>query len=321
MAMVKGVSVESLQDVRQAWLAGHITREDFWRAMQERHLRLREYQALIQSTDVARIQITADELQVVTAGGVKLVWYPEDLRTAPDVLVNTGAYEPEESAALLRAAAGAHVIFDVGANIGFYSLSWAAGLAPGGTIHAFEPVPVTFDRLRRNVELNDLGDKVLALNFALGSEKSTVTIYLPAFSGSSASSLKDLHPEEESVQVEAAVETLDEYFSASGLDRLDFMKIDVEGAELLVLRGGRKTLMQHKPLLFMELLRKWAKPFGYHPNDVIALLGEDGYRCYSHKAGKLTRFIEMTDESIETNFFFAHPERHREWMAAMGVAE
>jgi FkbM family methyltransferase len=314
------MSVESLQDVRQAWLDDRITREDFWRAMQERHLRLREYQALIRSTDVSRIEITGDELLVVTAGGTRLVWYPEDLRTAPDVLVNTGAYEPVESAALLKAAAGAHVIFDVGANIGFYSLSWAAGLAPGGTIHAFEPVPATFDRLCRNVELNALGDKVRTSNFALGSEKSTVTIFLPAFSGSSASSLKNLHPEEESVQVEAAVERLDEYFLACGLDRLDFMKIDVEGAELLVLQGGRETLARHKPLLFMELLRKWARPFGYHPNDVIALLGEEGYRCYSHQDGKLARFTEMTDESVETNFFFAHPERHREWMAATGLA-
>ncbi|MGE3690010.1 MAG: FkbM family methyltransferase [Novosphingobium sp.] len=312
--------MNSLQQIKQAWLGGDITREDFWRAMQDRHLRLREYQALIRETEVAQIEITGDELQVVHASGVRLVWYPEDLRTAPDVLVNSGAYEPEESAALLKAAAGAKVIFDVGANIGFYSLSWANGLAPGGTVHSFEPVPVTYDRLSRNIEINHRGDTVLANNFALGSEKSTVTIFLPAFSGSSASSLKNLHPEEESVEVEAQVETLDAYFAARGLDRLDFMKIDVEGAELLVLQGGRETLARHKPLLFMELLRKWAKPFGYHPNDVIALLGELGYKCYSHQYGKLARFTEMTDESVETNFFFAHPDHHGAWMTAMGLA-
>jgi FkbM family methyltransferase len=311
--------VESLQDVKQAWLGGRITREEFWRSMQERHLQLREYQSLIRSTDVSAIEITAEELRVVTGGGIRMVWYPEDLRTAPDVLVNTGTYEPVESEALLRAAAGARVIFDVGANIGFYSLHWAAALAPGGSVHAFEPVPVTFERLQRNIELNGVGDTVLASNFALGSEKTTVTIYLPTFSGSSASSLKNLHPDEESIQVEARVETLDDYFASRGLDRLDFMKIDVEGAELLVLQGGVQTLSRHKPLLFMELLRKWAKPFGYHPNDVIALLGQQGYRCYSHQDGTLARFSEMTDESVETNFFFAHPQIHATWLGAMGL--
>jgi hypothetical protein len=99
------------------------------------------------------------------------------------------------------------------------------------------------------------------------------------------------------------------------------MKIDVEGAELLVLQGGRETLARHKPLMFMELLRKWAKPFGYHPNDVIALLSREGYRCYSHQDGKLARFTEMTDESCETNFFFAHPERHQQWMAAASIVD
>ena len=311
--------MESLQDVKQAWLGGRITREEFWRSMQERHLQLREYQSLIRSTDVSAIEITAEELRVVTDGGIRMVWYPEDLRTAPDVLVNTGTYEPVESEALLRAAAGARVIFDVGANIGFYSLHWAAALAPGGSVHAFEPVPVTFERLQRNIELNGVGDTVLASNFALGSEKTTVTIYLPTFSGSSASSLKNLHPDEESIQVEARVETLDDYFASRGLDRLDFMKIDVEGAELLVLQGGVQTLSRHKPLLFMELLRKWAKPFGYHPNDVIALLGQQGYRCYSHQDGTLARFSEMTDESVETNFFFAHPQIHATWLGAMGL--
>jgi FkbM family methyltransferase len=313
--------VPTLHDVKQDWLSGSITREDFWLTMQERHLRLREYQALISPGNVAQINITGEELQVVTNDGVKLVWYPEDLRTAPDVLVNTGTYEPEESAALKMAAAEARVIFDVGANIGFYSLNWATALKPGCTIHAFEPVPLTYDRLCRNVELNAFGDKIITSNLALGTAKSVMAMYLPSFSGSSASSLQDLHPEEHSTRVEVSVDTLDDYFLASGHDRLDFMKIDVEGAELLVLQGGLQTLANHKPLMFMELLRKWAKPFGYHPNDVIALLSRQGYRCYSHQNGKLVRFTEMTDESCETNFFFAHPERHQQWMAAAAVVD
>jgi hypothetical protein len=131
--------------------------------------------------------------------------------------------------------------------------------------------------------------------------------------------MRDLHPDEDSVKVEAQVGTLDDYFADAGLDTLDLVKVDVEGAELLVLKGGMKTIGEHRPILFLELLRKWSKPFGYHPNDVIALLGGLGYGCYTHDEGRLVRFASMTDESVQTNFFFANPERHTGWLAANGI--
>lgn len=49
----------------------------------------------------------------------------------------------------------------------------------------------------------------------------------------------------------------------------DFIKCDVEGAELLVLKGGEETLKSKKPVIFIELIRKWAQKFNYHPNEVI----------------------------------------------------
>src|SRR5579862_3957082 len=100
------------------------TQESFWRAMQERHYQLREYQDQIAGTDVEVIEICGDELRVKTTKGIWMVWKPEDPGTAPNVLVNYGTYEPIESAYLLDAGAGAHVIFDIGANVGFYSLNW-----------------------------------------------------------------------------------------------------------------------------------------------------------------------------------------------------
>lgn len=311
--------MDSIKAIKLAAEGGEISREDFWLLMQEWHLALRAYQELIGGGDVSAIEIVPEELRVVTAAGIKLVWHPEDLRTAPNILINTGTYEPVESAALMRAATGASVICDIGANIGHYALNWAKVVAPGGTIHAFEPVPSTYERLVRNVALNDAGDIVRVNKQGLGDERTIVTFHLPAFSGSGAASIKDLHPEEESVQVEAQVDTLDAYFDANGLDRCDLAKIDVEGAELLVVRGGMRTIVAHKPLLFIELLRKWSKPFGYHPNDVIALLGQIGYQCYCHEGLELRRFVEMTDETVQTNFFFAHPDRHREWLAGNGA--
>lgn len=311
--------MKPIRDIRAALQAKAISREDFWRAMQEWHLALRQYQELAAAPELRQIEIDADELRVVTDRGVRMAWHPEDLRTAPNVLVNTGEYEPVESAALLRGAVGAQVIFDIGANVGFYALNWAQELAPGGSIHVFEPVPTTYERLVRNIALNGLEDHIRANNMGVGDEIAKLTIYLPEFSGSGAASIKDLHPDETSIQVEADVTTLDIYFANAGLDRLDMMKVDVEGAELMVLKGGMNTLGAHKPLLFLELLRKWSKPFGYHPNDVLNLLAGLGYRCYTHESDRLVRFDRMSDETVQTNFFFADPEKHGAWLAANGV--
>jgi FkbM family methyltransferase len=249
-----------------------------------------------------------------------MVWNPEDLRTAPNVLVNTGLYEPVESAALMTAAAGAGVVFDIGANVGYYSLHWASRLSPGGKVHAFEPVPSTYEKLIRNIALNGLDDVVRPNAMGIGDEAKAVTIYLPDFSGSGAASLADLHPEETSVRIDAQIDTLDNYFQRSRLTRLDMAKVDVEGAELFVVKGGLKTISTHKPLLFMELLRKWSKPFGYHPNEVIALLAAMGYRCYSRFGEGLALFDQMSDDTVQTNFFFAHPDRHAEWLTANGLS-
>lgn len=293
--------------------------EDFWRAMQERHSQLREYQDLIAGTDVEAIEICGDELRVKTTKGICMVWKPEDPGTAPNVLVNYGTYESAEGAYLLDAGTGAHVIFDIGANVGFYSLNWALHLAPGGSIHAFEPIPSTFSWLRRNILLNTLEGVIRANDFGLADEAKKVSMFMPGFTGSGAASMKNLHPEEASLEVEVRFDTLDGYFSANKLDRLDLLKADVEGSEILVLRGGRRTIEEFRPLIFLELLRKWARPFGYHPNDAIRMLGEIGYRCFTFGKEGLIPFHEMNEETIEKNFFFADPLVHKDWLSGQGL--
>ena len=308
--------MNNLNEIRENFENGRISREEYWEEMQACHNVFSQYQSLIAGTNVDSIQIYGDELRVVTSDKVSMLWNPTDLRSASNILVNYGIYEQEESPFLLAAGKDAEVIFDIGANAGYYALHWASRIASNGCIHAFEPVPSTYARLQRNVHLNGLERSVHTRNFGLGDEAKTVSIFLPEFSGSSAASIKNLHPEEKSIEVAVRIETLDEYFTGAGLSRLDLIKIDVEGAELLVLKGGRKTLARQKPILFMELLRKWSLPFGYHPNDVIALLGEIGYRGYAIDNNNLVPFYTMTDETRQTNFFFVDPDKHANWLAA-----
>jgi len=96
----------------------------------------------------------------------------------------------------------------------------------------------------------------------------------------------------------------------------DFIKIDVEGAELLVLEGGIDTIRTSKPIIFAEMLRKHAATFDYHPNDIIDLLASENYRCFYSRNGELIEFFLMDDCTEEKNFFFLHKENHEDKIRA-----
>jgi len=82
---------------------------------------------------------------------------------------------------------------------------------------------------------------------------------------------------------------------------------------LLVFKGGLKTLERDKPIIFTELLRIWSAKFGYHPDEVIRLLKEHGYRCFSAKEKDvLMEFFVITERTKEKTFFFLHGEKHKE---------
>src|ERR1700722_6939339 len=100
---MQGEFVKSLRAVIEEFQGGQLIREDFWHAMQERHLRLREYQNLIAGTTVNSIQILGDQLRIKTREGISMFSHPEDPSTVPNALVNYGVYEPIGSCLLLEA--------------------------------------------------------------------------------------------------------------------------------------------------------------------------------------------------------------------------
>jgi len=77
-----------------------------------------------------------------------------------------------------------------------------------------------------------------------------------------------------------------------------------------VFRGALQTLGRDKPVVFTEMLRKWTAKFAYHPNDIIQLFGKLGYACYTVDGVMLRRIDQVTESTIETNFFFLHQEAH-----------
>lgn len=147
------------------------------------------------------------------------------------------------------------VCFDVGANIGLYSLAFAA-VAPQGRTYAFEPSPGTFDYLRHNVEANSLNN-VEVFKLALGDQaQGTVHFHdIPFFTAGSFAVDEGSFLTSEvlgSNFFEAPATTIDAFVTEHGLDRIDLIKIDVEGAELSVLDGAKHTLSTMQPKVVLE---------------------------------------------------------------------
>lgn len=309
--MVKKNEYNKLTSIKNKFSLGQISREKYWDAMQLSHLNLREYHELLDNSDIESIQINSENLIINLHCGAKFYWDPEEVRGSANVLVNDGVNEPGYSDIIFAAAQNKKTIFDIGANVGYYTVHLAKKLCNyGGHIHAFEPLIQTFDRLCANINLNNLTQFVTLNNIGLSDKEGTVEFFQPKYSGSVASSMKNLHPEEYSQISQVKMETLDEYCNKKNIRSIDVMKIDVEGAELLVVQGGSVIIQKSSPIIFIELLRKWSNPFGYHPNDLLKILYGYGYKCWTQENERIIPFEWMTDATVQTNFILVQESFH-----------
>lgn len=303
------LSADAPLDWRRQFERGARDRLDLWKRFAARHRLIAEHAAALEGTEIAAVSVTPSGLSATLANGLSFALDPDALREAPNVILAQGAYESFEKALILRLAQGAHTIFDIGANIGWYSLH-IAQQEPQARVFAFEPVPGTHARLLANLARNAAGARVTPVRDGLSDSPGLFDMFVPATSGSPAASLSELHPGEGSRRVSCRFTTLDEFVAAQGVGRLDLIKCDVEGAELRVLKGGAATLARFRPAVVIELLRKWSAAFGYHPNDVLDLFAALGYVCHGVGEGTLTPVARVSDETRETNYVFLDPAKH-----------
>jgi FkbM family methyltransferase len=299
----------SLTATRQRFEEKMLTKEAYIEAMHEHHARLFEYVEYLRSTDIASLEIRDDGVTATYRDtGVKLICDPIDKRTGPIETLNFGSYEREEVSLFLAMIGHARTLFDIGANIGFYSIT-AAKTLPHLNVYAFEPIPKTYDYLARNVALNQAGN-VRTHNFGFSEREENLSFYYYP-EGSGNASTRNLSSASTVSELVCHVKRLDDFVAQQGV-RVDAIKCDVEGAELLVFRAGLETLREHRPIILTEMLRKWSAQFGYHPNEIISLLRDIGYSCFAMRDGGLVDFEQMDESTIETNFFFLHPKSHGE---------
>ncbi len=176
-------------------------------------------------------------------------------------------------------------MFDVGANQGEVTL-YAARRLPRGKVVAFEPVDGNYRRLVNNTQLNDLTN-IVAKKYCLGERSGQTPLFVTP-----EQSYLHRHGWNEGISSmfptnadatpfgNAEVHRLDDVFPTLGLDRLDVLKIDTEGAELPVVRGGRETILRFRPAIIVEMNEETFRSAGYTAADLSACLCDLSYECF-----------------------------------------
>jgi FkbM family methyltransferase len=157
-------------------------------------------------------------------------------------------YEHATSAYLHEHLRPGDVLVDVGANSGYFSLLAAHRVGPRGRVFAFEPNPEVRRLLDTNVQLNRLGDRVQTVDYAICNRSAEqVRFFVTPHSGFSTLSPEASHGGDYLAggrDITVATRTLDDWMSESGIARIDFLKIDVEGGEYEVIAGAAGALAE-----------------------------------------------------------------------------
>jgi len=168
----------------------------------------------------------------------------------------TGDAEPEVQEALAELIEPGQTVYDVGANIGFFTILCSRLVGPQGRVYAFEPIPENLVTLRHNIALNNLTN-VIVVEQALSASTGTAEMFVSPWSAfhslnvDGASKRENHGPDGGQITVETI--TLDEFVQGDDVSAPALVKLDVEGAELLVVAGMRETLRSKQPLLLVEV--------------------------------------------------------------------
>jgi FkbM family methyltransferase len=185
------------------------------------------------------------------AGGLRLAAKTFPLEHVHAHHLLRGTLEIPVQEAFRRHVPAGAVVYDIGANVGFYSLLAARLAGPDGRVYAFEPAPGNAAAVRANAAAN-YPDRITVLELALGKSPGRAALSIPA--DSSWAYLERYAPDRSSgatVQVEVA--TIDRLVADGTVMAPQLVKIDVEGAELDVLAGMKETMRRFQPVIVCEM--------------------------------------------------------------------
>ena len=222
-----------------------------------------------------------------------------------------GQFEGAEVAFVSRFLRPGMTVLDVGAHHGFYTLLLSKLVGPEGRVFAFEPSPRERRALLRHVKINRCRN-VSVEGLALGSEEGNASLFVVQGGQTGCNSLRtparDVPGEFTSIPVH--IVRLDDWLDAQKIERVDFIKMDVEGGELEVLRGA-ENLLERRPrlLILAELQDVRAEAWGQRAKDVAAFLQSFGFRWFKPMVGGNLANVPEDRDEYDDNFVAVPAER------------
>jgi FkbM family methyltransferase len=223
-----------------------------------------------------------DSVQVVRKG---LLW-DLDLSEGIDLAIFLfGQFESGTAKVLERLVQPGSIVLDIGANVGAHTLPLARLVGPKGKVYAFEPTEYAFGKLKRNLQLNPaLNLRVIAEQIRLTSSGTNDPAEI--YSSWKVIGQEPRHPKHLGIPKSTAgaqAITLDEYRDRMGIQKIDFVKLDVDGFEVDVIRSGKDTLRRCQPAICMEISPYVLQERGTSSTELVGVLQESGFQLIDLK--------------------------------------
>jgi FkbM family methyltransferase len=232
-------------------------------------------------------------------------------------------FEPEETEFLLSALKPGMVVVDIGANLGYYTVLAAKAVGPTGMVVAFEPDQTNYQMLLNNIQENNLGN-IKTLNVALGSSPGTANLFRNDLNYGDHRLWDNSRDGAGRESVTVQVEPLDKALKDCNINKVDFIKIDVQGYECQVASGMKGLLASSNSLTVLSEFwpyglrksggsdRDYIRMFEDNQFDVFALNRENGHALirsnYDDLLKQLPRFVEAEPDGCYLNVVFKKKE-------------
>ena len=208
-------------------------------------------------------------------------------------------------------------VLDIGAHHGLYTLLASKQVGGSGKVIAFEPAPRERRLLSRNLRLN-FSSNVRVESCAVGSDVSKAELFVVEGHDDGCNSLRPPAVAATAKTISVDVIPLDEYLSKTSLDRVDFVKIDVEGGEQEVLRGAAGLLSgSYRPVFFVEVQDSRTSPWGYPAFEIVHLLDRAGYDWFQILDDGSLAPAEVHDQTYDANLVAVPRDRVAEVLARL----
>jgi len=225
--------------------------------------------------------------------------------------IRGGSFETAEATFVSTYLRPGMTVLDVGANQGYYTLLASRRVGNTGRVIAFEPSPREKKSLRIHKRLNGCRNVNIA-EVALGADEKQADLFVVQGYQTGCNSLRPPIVFSEIARVKVQIVRLDDWMEAHKIERVDFIKLDVEGGELEVFKGADKLLgRKPRPVILVEVQDLRTEPWGYRAKEIIGYLMSREYKWFRITSDGSLEQLDVSAETFDGNFV-AIPEERRE---------